>query len=180
MKGWTDKQAFDWSGVTTGAPPPAPDGLYLVRFTASEAEASASKKTPMVKLTLEIGEDEAGNEPKGYSKRLFDNLVFTQAAAWKIKAVAEAAGVPLPLDNSTESAIEFGNSLLEASKDGIYVRVKQETYTAKSGEERVRANVARYLTPDEVKQAKSASSNGMSASSETLRRPRRGAEAAVS
>lgn len=171
MKGWTDNTKFDWSGVTKGAPPPASDGVYLVKFDAAVAEAS-SNDTPMLKLGLEIIEDAKGVKPSGYSKRLFDNLVFTQNAAWKIMAVADAAGIDLPSDNSTQSAKEFGDKLMAATKDGIYVRVKQREYQSKEGEAKVRAEISRYLTADEAKKELSGSANGSAGPSTPARRPR--------
>ncbi len=67
---------------------PLPDGVYPAKITGAELTTAQSSGNPMIKLTLQISSGE-------YAKRLvWDNLVWTQAAFWKIKNIAEATNIP--------------------------------------------------------------------------------------
>lgn len=171
MKGWTTNEKFgDWDKVTTTVAPPDP-GLYRARFVSAEPQATKKAGLPALKLSLELFEDGDGNALER-KRRLGDTLVLTQEAAWRIKLVCQALDISMPEDNSLESAEEFCKELITASKDGVFVRVKHRTYTAKNGEEAVAADVDRYLSDIEVSEEGKTESASSSNGAAPARRPR--------
>lgn len=176
MKGWASNEKFgNWDDVQTRPMPPDP-GIYRARIASAEPEPTKTGK-PSITLMVELFEDGEGNElPK--PRKVRDTLVLTAAAAWRVKLLCVASDLEPPEDNSFETAEQFCSDLIKATKNGVFVKVKHETYTSREGEERVAARLDRYLTDEEARETSSEDSksngaaNGAAAPS---RRPRRGA-----
>lgn len=158
-------QRFDWAAVSTGAPEPLAAGLYRARINKFEVQETKAKDKKMINLTLEIYENESGEK---MTRTVFDRLVFTQKALFRVAFIHNALGGDdvigsLPEDDEDDSLKAYGKQLQKGAAGGVWVKLDQETYTdTKSGEERVRNTVERYLSDKAVKEAASdSSSNGI-------------------
>jgi len=63
------------------------DGIYDAVISASEDKVSATSGNPMMKLTLQVFDE------NGKSHTVKDFLVFTKSMMWKVIHFAESAGV---------------------------------------------------------------------------------------
>jgi len=63
------------------------DGIYDAVISASEDKVSANSGNPMMKLTLQVFDE------NGKSHTVKDFLVFTKSMMWKVIHFAESAGV---------------------------------------------------------------------------------------
>lgn len=171
--GWTQKEKINYEGVSTDAPAPLDPGLYRARITNAELQPT-KKKEPMIKLTVEVFEDGEGNALKA-KRKVFDNMVLSQAAAFRILILAKALEIDPLSENDTETTEEWCREIVKAAKEGVWVRIKHETYTSNDGEERTTMRVARYLNPADVKEENASNGKANGASEEApTRRPRRG------
>lgn len=170
MKGWTSNNTFNYDGVSTDAPKPPDEGLYKARFESAEPHATKEGK-PMIKLSVELFED-ANGDALSRKYKITDNVVLSAAALFRVKILSDALDIEPIAGDSVELAEEWCKEIVKAGSEGVFVKVKHETYIRKDGSEGTAARVDRYLNPSKVAAEASASSNGAS------RRPRRGAETA--
>jgi hypothetical protein len=169
--GWTNNDKFDYTGVTTEAPPPPEEGLYKAKITLAAPQPTKEGK-PMLKLTVELFENGSG-EALTPRRKITDNLVLSQAALFRVKIVSEALDIEPLADSSLESAEQFCRDIVTASKSGVWVKVKHEPYTDKTGNERVAARIDRYMSDAKVaEESKASTSNGAAAGGAPMRRPR--------
>lgn len=150
MRGWSDSNVIDWAKAAKG-PEPLAEGLYKFRFASAKPTLSKSKGEPMIVLELEIYQDSEGNPLK---RKLKDYLPLSQEAAFRAIALCKALDCDAPPDNvATDEAIAAGfcNVLVNAAKDGGYVRIKHEVSTdRRTGEDRTDMRVGRYLNESQV------------------------------
>jgi uncharacterized protein DUF669 len=122
---------------TTGVQQVVPEGEY--DFTVDEASEKESQKgNPMIELQLLVEHD-------GAKVRVFDNLVFVEAAFWKIDAFRFATGEKLV--EGQKVSFEAEDCIGRCGRCHLYV----DNY-----EGRTRNKVDSYLPPKE--EAKNVSS----------------------
>lgn len=169
--GWSTNEKFDYSGVTTEAPPPPEEGLYKAKISLAAPQPTKEGK-PMIKLTVKLFEDSKGQELERKAT-VSDFVVLSQDTRFRIKALAEALDIE-PLENSSlECTEEFCRDIVTAAKSGVFVKIKHKAYTDREGNEKVAACIACYMSEAKVaEESSSKESNG--ASSAPLRRPRGG------
>jgi hypothetical protein len=115
---------------TTGVQQVAPEGDYY--FTVDDAgEKESQKGNPMIELQLLVEHD-------GVEVRVFDNLVFVEAAFWKIDAFRVSTGEKLVEGQKVN--FEAEDCIGRRGKCHLYV----DTY-----EGRTRNKVDAYLSPEE-------------------------------
>jgi hypothetical protein len=120
---------YTTNSATDGLPI-LPDGDY--DFSVSEArEKVSSSGNPMIELTLRI--KSKGAPPV----RVFDNLVFTPNAFWRIDAFRIATGETVPAGQKVN--FEAEDCLDRSGRCILY----SDSYNGK-----VRNKVAEYLAPD--------------------------------
>lgn len=108
-----------------------PEGVYgFTVLSIEKTKASTGKK--MVKVKIKLNED-------GWFYRIYDNLVLTRNAEWKLISFFECIGIklkgePLPRMNWDEVIGKTGK-----------VKIKHETYNGKED-----CKVDKYLAPDEL------------------------------
>lgn len=176
--GWTTNEKISYEGVTTDAPPPLEPGLYRARITEAKPQPTKEKK-PMIKLTVEVFENDKG-EALALKRKLTDNMVLTQAAAFRILILSKALGISPLEENSPDAAAAFCKEIVTAAKGGVWVRVKADEYTS-NGETKPTSRVDRYLSDEEVKEAaaKAAGGDDAPANGAPVRRPRGKVEGAA-
>ena len=141
---WKGGNTFDWSTIGTRLGP----GDYVARISEAKPQAS-SKGNPMVVCKFAVYESAADTTAQG---RVTDRLVLTPEGAWKFKVLGEALGLDdadLPEDDAEETLSEFCKTLVEASRDGVGLRLIEEPYE-KDGQQRMALRVNRFLTPEEL------------------------------
>jgi hypothetical protein len=150
--GWTHNDSIDWSAAARG-PKPLEPGLYKARVASAKPTPTKSEGKPMITMELELFEDSEGNSVK---RKLRDYLVLSQEAAFRVLILCKALNIdPLP-NTSFEAAEKFCEEIVEAARDGVFVRIKQETRTdPKTGEDRTDNRVDRYLSEAQVESAES-------------------------
>lgn len=115
---------------TTGVQQVLPDGDY--DFVVDDAgEKESSKGNPMIELQLLVEHD-------GAKVRIFDNLVFVEAAFWKIDAFRVSTGEKLV--EGQKVTFEAEDCLDRRGRCHLYL----DTY-----EGRTRNKVDTYLPPEE-------------------------------
>ena len=108
-------------------------GFYEAKIARFERKTSASSGNEMIAIELEI--------PECNGRILYDNLVLTAKANWKIASFARAVGVPGKVDYQNDDQFR----LLFV---GQYCRIRV-TIENRDGKERPR--VAAYLPADPSK-----------------------------
>jgi hypothetical protein len=107
---------LDFSSVPSREP--LEPGWYLANISAAEEKVSSTGK-PMLVLTYSITATSDG-EPVPGERRVFENLVLTQEALWKAKAVFQALGI------DTSTIVDMDPDELIGSE--LMVRIAQDTY----------------------------------------------------
>jgi hypothetical protein len=110
-----------------------PEGLYDIEVVDAE-ERSSKKGNAMIALTLEV------RHPDGYPSRVWDYLVSTPAAVFKIKQFCDAAGLTAEFMAGTLTEAHCRNRKLKAKifvdggRDGYQDRnsIKEYVPTASS------------------------------------------------
>lgn len=143
-----------WDTVDKGGPKPPDTGFYVVEVGKAEAKPTKETRLPMVALQLKatqrIAPSGDAEEAKG---TIYDNLVFSQEAAWKAKQFCEAAGIRPPNmkkiagKNGEELFTDWANDCINATMF-VEVRTAKDVTTGK-----MRANIQRYLTQEELHEA---------------------------
>lgn len=108
---------LDFSSVADREP--LEPGFYHCRISAVESKESQKSGNPMLVITYDVVGDAAGNSVAG-QRKLWDNLVLTEAALWKVKAIFSALGIP------TEEIINLDTDELVGRELGV--KVVQEVY----------------------------------------------------
>lgn len=173
--GWvTNEVPQDWNKVSTAAPPPLEPGLYRARFVSAKPAPTKKEQKPAIALELEIFEDGSGKALERKAKAR-DTMVLTIAAQWRQKQIAGALDIPYIKNFEVDTAEDYCGDLIQGSRDGFYVKMKQRSFEAQDGETVTLHEVDRYLSAKEAQSSKS-TSNGASngASEEAPKRPRRG------
>jgi hypothetical protein len=170
--GWTSNNAIDLDNVSTEPPGPPEEGIYKVRVTKAEPEATKDGD-PGVAYELHVegaySGDPSAIEGKSLNLR-FNKLTFSQGALWKLKAVCHCFDVSPPKSTSFEDVSEFAEQLVD--KEG-WVKLKRRVNP--KDKTRFFAEVDRYFTQaqaDEAAQGATADATG-DASAEAPKRPRR-------
>lgn len=96
---------LDFSSVPSRDP--LEPGWYHARISAVEEKMSSTGK-PMLMLTYEIVGTEDGEEIAG-NRKIFENLVLTDNALWKVKAVFGALGIDTDeiVDMDTDELVDM-------------------------------------------------------------------------
>jgi len=95
-----------------------PEGLYDIEVVEAE-ERSSKNGNQMIALTLEV------RHPDGYPSRVWDYLVSTPAAVFKIKQFCDAAGLTGEFASGTLTEAHCRNRRLKAK---IFVEAGREGY----------------------------------------------------
>lgn len=80
---------FDEVDSGSGGFQPIPDGNYLVRIESIHSGRQTSKGDEMWGLELVVTDGDY------QGRKIFDNLVFSEKALWRVKMVCSRFGVPL-------------------------------------------------------------------------------------
>ncbi|HXJ63895.1 MAG TPA: DUF669 domain-containing protein [Actinomycetota bacterium] len=116
-----------------------PAGLYLIRVTEVKTDGQSSNKNPMWTLTLEVeGGPNDLTEDKHKGRKLWENLVLTEAAAWKVKQVFNALGFTMDSD-----ADEFLN-------ERAVVQVTQREIEQGNRKGEMGNNITRWASADDA------------------------------
>jgi len=100
-----------------------PEGIYKMQVEKMEPKQS-NAGNPMVNVTMNVLEPVEHLGRKG-----FTNLVLIQAAMWKVKQFVKACGIPFDTG---------GFNLGDAIGREVTVKVTQESYTDKEGNNKIR------------------------------------------
>lgn len=126
---------FKIDGSNVGGFPELPVGEYEVIFAECEAKQS-STGNPMIAAKLTIRDDV---DQKGHGRNIFDYLVASEAAMFKINSVGKLLGL---------DGIEF-DSIGDFAKvihgRCIRIKTKNEPYTNQAGETTNSPKVAYYM-----------------------------------
>jgi hypothetical protein len=135
--GWTSNEAVNWDDVSTEAPPPIADGMYRAVFVKAEPRPTKEGK-PAISLELSVlGAFGGADLPS--PRKLFDNVMCSAAAAFRVKQLAAATAVNPPASFGLDPITEFCNALVDAPP--FIFKSKQSTYQGKTN-----AKVDRYFT----------------------------------
>jgi hypothetical protein len=86
LEGASDAFVIDFATVPKGDEP-IPAGTYNATIVHAEPTTSKSSGNPMIALRWRIDDD-----GEYYHRTLFDQLVFTQSALWRVRQLLEALG----------------------------------------------------------------------------------------
>lgn len=179
-----ETKKFDWTAVSTGAPPPLEPGLYKAKFVKNEVQTS-SKGNRMLNCRLDIFESETGEKLKRVT---FDRFVFVSKALRMVRDACEALNIEPPginvdgegevvQDETLEEAIKYLDKALvrETKSGGVWVRLDIDPYTdPRSGEQKQKNIVKAYLGEGKLQEAKSDSTaNGHGGAAEAAPTVRR-------
>ena len=147
--GWTDEGELDLSGVGKGPPPPPEEGVYEAIIDEAMAAGTKpdanGKSKPAFSLTLTL--DRAFNNAEGSMKRkIFDKIVLTQAAAFRLVQLCDAVEVPKLTKTAMSAVEEFCGDLVGKR---VWIRLKHET-NASYNSGKPTAKVGAYLTAAEA------------------------------
>ncbi len=118
---------------------PIAEGTY--EAIIKEVEVTQSKSgNDMIKVTLVIRDDVAQPEQK---RKVWDYLVASEKATWKLNQVAKAIGMANGAKVSTIQ--EFAKSLLYSS---VRIEIKHED-NEYNGEKKIQERVAKYSQPEQ-------------------------------
>lgn len=123
---------FDENQAKSGFEP-LPIGEYEVIVTKAEVKSSQAGN-PMIALQLTVRDDVP---QEGAKRKFFDNLVFTEAAMFKVHQFAGSVGI--------EDAADINDFAQQAMYKPARVKNKHETYQGKTND---KVNV--YLPPQEA------------------------------
>jgi hypothetical protein len=174
-QGWTQNDSFDnWDEVSTEAPKPLDPALYHGEIVSAEAAQTGTGK-PAVKLEVSAKGLFQGDDLPS-ERKLFDTVVITREAAFKVKQLAQATGVEPPKSNAFEAVSELADSLVGQP---VVFKTKIESYK-KDGENRTTHRIERYLTTDQAERVKAGANADTNAGDEAApqQRTRRGRKAA--
>lgn len=149
--GWTDQTVVNWDDVSTEPPPPLAVGIY--RAVVAKAAPGQTKKGDKNQISLELAVDGEFGGDEFPARKMFDNLLLTPEAAFKIKQIAASAGVSPPANFGVDAVTEFCNALVDSN--GVILRSRLSTYNGKENH-----GVDRYLNEEQAKEAKAALSGG--------------------
>lgn len=114
-------------------------GEYEVIISEAKIETAKTSGNQMVKATLTVRQDV---EQPGKNRKIFDNLVATQAAMWKFQQLFKALNF--------EDGKSFSGGIVEVAKEimnkPVRVKIKHENYTNGQGEQKVAERVDFYTT----------------------------------
>lgn len=167
--GWTSAEAVNWDDVSTEAPPPLADGVYRGVFVKAAPRDTKGGK-PAISLELSV-QGLYGGEELASPRKMFDNLMCSREAAFRIKGLAAAANVACPKSLGLDDVTEFCTSLIEAPP--VIFKTKQSTYEGKTN-----AKVFAYLTAEKARAEGSQGEQASEATEPKPVRPRRAAAGA--
>ena len=122
--------------TTGGDFAPIPNGRYSVKSTAAEKTIVASSGSDMVQATFTIfGENYA-------NRKLWDNFVWDENSAWKVKSILEASNSPL-VDDEELTLAKFMKALNNGLSFSTYVEIK--SYKGKDGQTRTKNAMKNFM-----------------------------------
>ena len=145
-KGWTDTpEEIDYGKVDDSEFQLPEPGFYAVDVEQLEPEKTKNGK-PSVKLVAKISKGADGS--KARRGKLFDTLVLTQEAAFRIKNLSSALHIDPPRSGAYDEVYNFCLSALSAARSGLFVRVDHKPDVKDPSV--MRARIGRYYDADEV------------------------------
>lgn len=152
-QGWTQNDSFDnWDDVSTEAPEPPDAGFYIATIAKADAtKPTSGKGLPNINLTLSVTDVFQGDKlPK--PRTVFDNLVVTKDAAFRVKQFCLAADTAPPKSNGADYLPGYASELVGLT---VIVQLKRDSYTPKgSVEKKIVARVEKYHTQASAEKAK--------------------------
>lgn len=145
VQGYTDEcEDIDFNAVDDSEFAIPPVGFYAVELEKAEAKKTTTGK-PCSKLVLSIRSMADGSPAK--RGKLFDTVVLTQNAAFRVKNLASALHIDPPRSGKFDHNFNFcKDALAAAATNGLYVRVDHKPDM--KDETRMRAVVGRYYDAD--------------------------------
>jgi hypothetical protein len=143
-KGWTKEETFDWDNTSTEPPPPLEDGTYRARVVAAMPELT-QKGDPCIKIELQVYEalTKDGASELNPPRKMFDTLVLSKGAAFRVKQICRSAKVDPPASSRRDVVEEFCGRLVES--ESVALRSRRESYKGK-----MNARCDRYLGDDQI------------------------------
>lgn len=139
--GWKEDREIDWDKINKDAPAPLEPGIYKLEIAQAEAQAS-SKGDPMVRILLEAVETVEGDEVN--RRKVWDNLTFSDTAAFKAKQLFEALEIDPPGRTGFKVMKEWCKDLLGLE---IYAVLVTTTYEGKKN-----SKVQRYIMEEDLEE----------------------------
>ena len=112
-EGWTSNNPINWDDVPDAAPGKAPDALYQAKVVEAKAMKTSGGHQG-IKLVVELQAPYGGGELGYISRKVYDTLVNTPDARFRIKQCANACGAALPATDSFEALEVLAESLVGA------------------------------------------------------------------
>lgn len=172
-QGWTDEESFDWDKVSDAPPPPLANGLYRGRIVKAEARPTTKEPKPSVNIEFSVESliTADGELALDKPRKLFDTLVFSKDAAFRIKQLSKATNVNPPASSGFEPVKDFAAALVGV---GVVFRTRLNTFNGKTN-----ARVEVYVPEDKIAEALagkdfSAAAAGDAESDAPKRRARKG------
>jgi hypothetical protein len=141
-QGWTSAESVNWDDISTEAPPPLADDMYVGLVAKAEPRPTKEGK-PAISVELSATGIFGGSD-LDRPRKVFDNVNLSKENAFRVKQLAAAAGVEPPKNFGIDAVNEFCNALCES--DRVIFRTRQQTYKGKTN-----AKVDRYHTEDSAK-----------------------------
>lgn len=148
QEGWTLDEDLGMDEATTAPPGPLENAVYKFEFESVEAHTTKSGK-PAVKLKLKATERYQGAAVER-GGTVFDLVVVEKATNWKVKQLAEAAGVNPPSKSNFEQVAQFIEDLLGAG--GCLAKTKRSPGQGEN-KGKMFTNIDNYLTETQANEA---------------------------
>jgi len=176
--GWTSNNKLDYSKVSTEEFSPLEPGIYKAVITEAKPHPT-KKEAPMIKLLVEVVENANGERlPK--PRKVFDNMVLSEKALFRVAILSDALDIARLESDAFEVVEDYCSEVVDAAKDGVFVRLTLEDYTARDGSTKKANRIGRYLKSSEAGEAETTTSSSNGAGTSTpMTRPRRGAPTAT-
>ena len=149
--GWTQNDTFDnWDDVSTEAPKLLDPGFYCATIAKATGDKPTSKSNkPAVNLELSVTDIFQGDKLP-MPRKVFDNVVVTKEAAFRVKALCQSADVAPPKSNGADYLPGWATDLVGCN---VIVQIKHETFKTRDGEQKTVARVGKYHTQASAEKA---------------------------
>jgi len=145
-KGWTDTyNAIDFNKVDDSEFALPETGFYAVDLEKCEPKKTQKNK-PAIEVVLKITTAADGSAAR--RGKLFDTVVLTQEAAFRVKNLSSALHIDPPRSGTYDEVYNYCLSALSAARSGLFVRVDHKPDVKDPST--MRARVGRYYDADEV------------------------------
>lgn len=135
-KGWTTDEDLDMANQSTEPPPPLEDGIHGPATIVKAEPEATNKGQPGAKIELSV------TDASGRKRKVYDKVVFTKEAAFRVKQLALAVGVEAPARSTYELVEEFCGAV---TGQEVWLKTKRQTF-----ENKVNAKVDMYLTAEKA------------------------------